>query len=215
MFKLYKSIVPLGLIFSAVILFTNNAVSQEISDRGLVGEFKVMMLEVLRNAGGIGDVRTSLVAPDEFMERNPGWVWMDGRNVEGSKFEEIFGTVNIPDTKDQFLRGMGGRHDGTESSLKNQSRKPGSYQAYSTAMPNNAFSGTTESAGEHTHAQRVYSHNGNANRKWVRDTVQHRWINQNLLGAAAPAHSHAVVISGGDNETRPENIAVFFYVKIN
>lgn len=213
--KFKNYVIPQRLVLSILMLCSSNAISQEVSDRGLLDEVRELMVEVRRNAGAIGDVRTSLVTPEKFMDINPGWVWMDGRNVAGSKYAELFSTVAVPNTKDQFLRGMGGRHDDTEQSLKNQPRKPGSYQADSTAMPTKGFSGSAVSAGEHSHAQRVYSANGNRNRLWVRDTVQQKWINQNLLGTPAPAHSHVVAISGGDNETRPENIAVFFYVKID
>ena len=173
----------------------------------------------------VGDVRISMIPPSKFKTQNPGWIEMNGDTVRNSKFAIAFrkDTVpTVPDATNKFIRGMGGYYDGVDVKLEGQKRKVGGIQTYSTKLPHNPFVGTTSSNGLHTHNLTLGTYEG-ANWKgqqhfgfsrapYYKGTVTKTTDGDPKRGS----HGHNVVINkGGDNETRPTNIALYIYIKIN
>lgn len=60
-----------------------------------------------KNIGAIGDVKYSILEPPKFMEVNgSGWVIMAGQNITNSDLHEFSGISILPDSRGQFIRSM-------------------------------------------------------------------------------------------------------------
>ena len=170
------------------------------------------------NCAKVGDVRFSVLAPREFTKRNKGWVLMDGRDVSGSEYHKLTQQKRIPNAKNQFIRGMGGKFDKADGNLATKLRTAGSVQSHSTARPRSAaFSGATAKDGKHQHNYQV----GNAVQGHKYKTKGGEfWRYPKRYGVTVADdksdHKHAFAVTkGGDRETRPTNVALYIYIKIN
>lgn len=151
----------------------------------------------------VGTVIPSMVQPHVFLSTNSGKLWLpsDGRSVpKTSLYYKLTGQAKLPDLRGMFLRGVNQfekgapRKDGREDPVEN--RQPGSYQ--SDEFKTHNHTANMEIGGEPT--------NGGAQAQ-----------------EAAGAHgrvgtmytSSGLINSRGGEETRPKNVAVYYYVKIN
>ena len=151
------------------------------------------------------------------------WAPADGRRVVGSKYEKRrrpHGRTNVVDLRGVFLRDLNGFYPANRGTERpnprrldtERGRSAGDYQTDATKRPIIPFLGMTKTEGEHSHKTSEYKF-GNAKtgphwegRDWVRYTK--------VRGPGR--HSHTTTITGGgDRETRPKNVAVYYYVKIN
>jgi microcystin-dependent protein len=112
-------------------------------------------------------------------------------------------TFNLPDLRGEFVRGLDdGRGVDTSRTL-------GSSQADATALPDTAFTGSTNTAGNHDHSYATNQGTGGGQGGGGADTGS-----RNATTNQAGSHSHSVTISGGgDAETRPRNIALLACIK--
>ena len=112
----------------------------------------------------------------------------------------------LPDLRGQFIRSWNDQGTGLDGG-----RVRGSTQDDATAAPNTAFTGSTNTTGDHSHR---YDRGGENNAS--RDPGS-AVTNQGRGGADTSGggnHSHSVTISGGgDAETRPANIAMLAVIK--
>ncbi len=153
-------------------------------------------------SSAIGDIKASMLTEAQLNDSD--WVLMDGRPVPESAYETLTGNANVPDVRGQFLRGF------DNGSGIDAGRTFGSTQTDSTKVPNTGF--TTASAGSHTHSSNAYrsgTSNSNATRLQGWGTSDSGTY---TIGSAG-AHTHAV--TGGDSETRPTNVAVNYFIKVN
>lgn len=151
------------------------------------------------NDGFVGDVVTSMLTEAQFQnQRNAGWVLMDGRNVNGSKYSTITGNSNIPDARGLFLRGKNnGRIDGLQN--PDGDLAIGTYQS-------DAFA-------SHTHIQNSHNHSTNIPALAASGTDGGpAYINTT---ASVTGSTTATNQNSGGNETRPKNITVNYFIKIN
>ncbi len=96
----------------------------------------------------------------------------------------------------------------------NTGRLPGTVEKYATALPiTNAFVGQTSSNGDHDHkGGAVNSGSGDRYNAGGKDYAVVNVANTAKDGG----HSHSVKIEGGgDIETRPTNVSVYYYIKVN
>ena len=112
----------------------------------------------------------------------------------------------LPDLRGQFIRSWNDQGTGLDGG-----RVRGSTQDDATAAPNTAFTGSTNTTGDHSHR---YDRGGENNAS--RDPGS-AVTNQGRGGADTSGggnHSHSVTISGGgDAETRPANVAMLAVIK--
>jgi hypothetical protein len=162
--------------------------------------------------GQVGDVKQSMLTEAQFQEiHGATWTLMDGKSVTGSKYSEITGNNTLPDARGQFLRGKNnGRSDGDENPDGDLSI--GAFQDDATA----ANGLETNVTGQHDHdPMKIGAGNGTLNvyTQGISSTpnsVANR--NYNWLKDEGD-HSH--IISSTDPETRPKNITINYFIKID
>ena len=169
----------------------------------------------------VGTIIASVLEPKIFLAEgnNNKWHLADNSAAPiGSKYADIINNANInsstrlPDLRGVFLRGLNvDRNDGKQD-LDGGSRVAGDFQPYSTALPNSKFIGAAGQAGQHQHTY-------DKARGYDSGTGNHaRAKPSGASGTTNPSgnHVHSVEItSGGDVETRPNNVSVYYYIKIN
>jgi hypothetical protein len=181
----------------------------------------------------IGTIVTSILDSGAFNKvAGAGWVLADGR---GGSFEyfSTTGNTNIPDLRGVFLRGVNaGRTDGNQD--PDASRLVGSFQTDS--IISHSHSGATSTNGSHTHTGSTSLDGNHSHSMTFRDQSEGyvsvrgtNWpgdghaINSSTNGAHSHSvsvtangdHSHALNINNyGGSETRPKNVAVYYYIKV-
>lgn len=168
----------------------------------------------------VGTVIASILEPKIFLSngRNKKWHLADDSAIPlDSAYKKIVENANIakkdrlPDLRGVFLRGMNvGRSDGKEDP-EGSKRVAGSFQASATKLPRSAFTGVTNVAGKHTHSHK-------APRNYNSGGGDHARAKPDGSSTTNPSgnHKHTVTINGGgDVETRPRNVAIYFYIKVN
>jgi hypothetical protein len=171
----------------------------------------------------MGAIVASMLPPGEFdkvVENPPNFdvqktkfVLADGlTNVRHSKYGELLHVERVPDLRGMFLRGMGQNSIEPYRYTGADTRLPGSYQSFATAQPAGGFH--TESAnvslvlpfGKDMHGGKI-----NDVGAWIRPTDHAGNARRTPVTLSIPPLS----LVGADAETRPNNMAVFYYIKIN
>jgi hypothetical protein len=198
---------------------TKNAL---ISNRELIEELKedVKRIERIQLTVDfpVGTIISSMLPYEKFQkEAGAFWKPADGRKVSTkSRYTKLTGKKALPDLRGMFLRGLnqfdplkGARLDDYKDP-EGKGRKAGSIQLNATCIPNNSFTATAVSTGEHKH---VHS---SAIAKGVKSGSHEGASAQMSMTGSTGEHDHKVLIDGGgDMETRPNNITVYYYIKIN
>ncbi len=152
----------------------------------------------------VGTVLASLLSEVAFHdEMGHNWDLAAGQNVAGSAFEALTGMQFLPDMRGRFLRGMGHPDSG------NAGLQLGDAQEDATALPNAGFLASDDGAHSHDLPIQNRSHrmvDGNL------DILEERgdFPLTTLLGGT---HAHAV--TGGDDETRPVNVTVNYFIRVD
>ncbi len=150
------------------------------------------MAKITQDTGHlVGDIQQSMLTEAQIQtEYGTGWVLMDGRDVTGSSYATITGNTTLPDARGQFLRGKShGRSDGQEN--------PDGDVVLGLAQ--------TDAFDAHTHSVAT---------TWGGSNSGTGTSAQNTSGSASGPVGRNVSEAGG-NETRPKNITINFFVKIN
>ena len=180
----------------------------------------------------VGSIIQSIMTEAEFQaEAGTSWILMDGRSIVGSKLARIKSISVVPDASGRFLRTAGGNAaalavaqgqataqnglnatGGTASltgtttfaSSGHQHQSPIGYSAgYQSTYTGFGSSGTTGAVGIHNSGS---SGTGNT------DILLTNGPNQN---ASVGISSTAAGLTVGDTETRPVNLTVNTFIKIN
>jgi len=139
----------------------------------------------------IGTIIASMLDPNSFAEsvadtNRTTWVLADGRDVKESGYCQLTGSPKTPDLRGMFLRGV---NKGRSDADPEINRTVGSYQA-------DAFK---------SHKHKLSDYRVGAEDAGKRVAV--------LDPSSKKVESHTM--SEGFPETRPKNVAVYFYIKIN
>lgn len=162
-----------------------------------------------KSEGAIGDVKYSVLPPDKFKEENGnGWVLMDDKvPITNSDLESKHGIKEIPDARGLFIRSLNGTRndDKADPYLKenNKARLMGDYQM--------------DAVGKHTHP--INMRTGYMLALGAVGVVQEA----SIFVGDRPAWGHPNGYGGltaTDNqlpitESRPKNISLYTYIKIN
>lgn len=131
------------------------------------------------------------------------WAPCDGRNVKGSTFSTLFAKDYVPDLRGQFLRGnytMGGPSEPSQNTPNGNNPRSGESDM-------NGYTYQSEGIKNHRHQIRYYR--GRANRS-DGGSANHE-VTDGETRPTETTHSCLECI----NETRPKNIYVYYYVRIN
>jgi len=190
------------------------------------------VLEILGCKGTVGDVKMSILDPEDFIAENGDcWVLMDGRGINSSdRLAQIKGWQNIPDARGSFIRG----YDPTGANDPDRGPNP----------PVGSFQG--DSFGAHTHGigasdrENVPTRNTsfqdiqNQRLKAVELSIGYRSFDEDwdqfimLLRRTTTQlpflteinkhpfyHTHNMDLgSGSGSETRPKNTSYYTYIRI-
>jgi len=193
----------------------------------------------------VGDIKQSMLPPDEFQALNgESWVPLDGSDVTGSLYEAITGSSTVPDASGVFTRNAGGlagdvgeiQPDATARNGLNVEWASGNVTTNtSTVSWASANASTSSYSHKHTytpqHRPADYSQESGG---WLGSPYENYTTNTNTVGGGLTvnknqwnsnqtAHSHTFnknVLNTGqswgeDAETRPLNMALYFYIKVN
>jgi microcystin-dependent protein len=181
----------------------------------------------------VGDFIVGTVIPyaakfDPSVMEKAGWLNCDGRALSRTAYADLFSvigvqhgagdgvnTFNLPDYRGYFLRGV---DDGTGRDPDTSSREAaagggatgdacGSRQGYATKLPKN--SSRLSADGIHSHA--VEHLPQGCSSYAIAGSYQAIWNDDVSYTDFAGQHSHKIV--GGDKETRPLNIYVYYLIK--
>jgi hypothetical protein len=159
------------------------------------------------SSGVIGEVKSCMLTEAQMqLAAGPGWILADGRSVAGSLYEIITGDSSVPDMRGQFLRGKNnGRIDGAED--PDGERDLGDSQV--DALENiTGMVGRFVGRGINVSvASGAFALNGD---------------NQSMFagefgsgGTALGVDFDASRVASTSSETRPKNIVINYFIKIN
>lgn len=166
--------------------------------------------------------------------KSAGWLMCDGSEYNVKSLAKLYDKIGsswgasapkisfrVPDMRGLFVRGWNGDKNSTGQSGRDPdatARSPiysgaaagnsvGSFQEFKTARPANNFTGDTGVAGAHDHASGIAVPNEHIR---AGDALH---MCDNGRTSHDGAHSHPVEIkAGGDIETRPQNVAVVYFI---
>lgn len=155
----------------------------------------------------IGSVLPSMLTEAQFQAElgSTKWVLADGRASTGTDYGTLTALPNIPDLRGLFLRGKNNGRTGTESNPSGD-LAIGSFQ-------DDAFQAHNHGGGNHNHAI--------PNNEYLTpDGVD--WSDDEWGGYKGPisenvptSYSGNIIATEGTNETRPKNITVNYFIKVN
>lgn len=186
-------------------------------EKNIEKEFQNLKLKALP----IGTIIASMLEFEKFQNvAGNAWKPADGRKVSAkSKYATLTGNKTLPDLRGMFLRGLNqfdpakGPRSDKYKDPDGSRRKAGNPQKDATSLPKNEkspFKGNAASDGDHSH---IYF---KARNEGGRSGSLDRASSEAGSTGSSGDHTHTVLITaGGDPETRPVNIAVLYYIKID
>ena len=170
-----------------------------------------------------------------------GWLVCDGRLVNKAEYPRLYaaigdlyggtseGKFKLPDYRGMFLRGVDPEKlvdkDRDDRKAPSDASKAaaflGSVQASATGMPVKGWVVTVEKAGAHTHSVdagggrlvHAVDFTSDGSDGWGYEWC-HTWAEcREIAIGVSGSHTHRVTVTGGDSETRPRNISVYYLIK--
>lgn len=167
---------------------------------------------------GIGDIRHSILTEVQFQAINgTNWRLMDGQDVTGTAYATLTGNNNLPDAAGRFLRMTGGNAGALGAQQAQATARNGLGLTWSSTN-------ATTNSDSHTHTQQDYTVGGGGPVIGARgDIYAAGSLGSANTPTASDSHSHTVnknqwnsnQIWAQDTETRPDNIAVNYFVKVD
>lgn len=172
-------------------------------------------------SGAVGDVKFSILNPTQFAAENGNcWIPLDGRSISGSRLNSYLSS--IPNAGGMFLRAQEFDNSNNIDDDRNSTSTIATPQGESFRQHNHYSN--TSTAGDHAHGykdiyttERYTSDDGYkgiqgsdsdnthpANTPWYLDRTTN----------SGGSHSHTIQNDGG-SETRPDNLNLWIYIRIN
>jgi len=156
---------------------------------------EAQVLDSLGCTGALGDVKYSILEPDDFQEVNGDcWTLMDGKNLDPSSELADKGFTFLPDARGVFIRSYDNRQTNRQDVDRNFGEPIGYYQ--------------TDQFKAHSHS------NANISARGFPDGSGDRTTNYYLMHPSKGSDYIMPMGSSGGSETRPKNITLWTYVRI-
>jgi hypothetical protein len=185
--------------------------------------FSVAVAQKVVCSGAVGDVKHSILNPTQFAAVNGAcWVPMDGRSIAGSELATITGLTNVPDAGGLFIRSQEFSGGANQDPDRTSSSTIATYQDQAYLSHNHSAS----SNGSHTHGVLYDSGGGGIGTfggpmLWFTEVKDQGTFHTGFAEANGRAqtesegsHSHTIGANGG-TETRPKNLNLWVYIRIN
>jgi hypothetical protein len=159
--------------------------------------------------GFVGDVKYSMLTETQMQdEYGDDWILADGGDVTGSKYEALTGNSTVPDLRGVFIRGKNNsREDGNENPAGENDL--GDFENDTTRTPRNTAFTTNSDTHSHTFTKRYGSESSGGSYVWSINGSS-----SSSQSTSSDTHSHSIT-GGGDDETRPKNVTLNAFIKIN
>ncbi|MFN0014910.1 MAG: hypothetical protein ACKVU2_10215 [Saprospiraceae bacterium] len=180
--------------------------------------FSVNVAQKVVCSGAVGDVKYSVLNPTEFALRNGNcWVPMDGRSLAtNDSLRVIKGWTALPDAGGLFFRSQEFSGGADNDPNRTSATTIATLQQDDLESHNH----TMVTAGDHTHTVRLgYEGDdegtGGSHNEWTNNPN----LNRDITGFGGSvstdgAHTHTINNTGG-TETRPKNLNLWVYIRIN
>ncbi len=159
------------------------------------------VLDSLGCTGAVGDVKYSILDEAAFQAENgPCWVLLDGRDISGSRLAALIGQTNLPDARGYFIRSADTRSD----DRVDKDRKQGQIGTIQ-----------NDTLGSHSHDVDKY---GLMRISQSTDPKANTVEDHDKEGAGTEPDVITTPIKMGStlgHETRPKNINLYVYIRIN
>lgn len=184
-------------------------------------------------SGALGDVKYSILNPTQFALQNGNcWVPMDGGSMTGSKLAAIIGGSNVPNAGGLFLRGQESANGSTDNDPERNSNSAiaqlqgQNYESHGHSA-SLSVTGSTSNGGSHSHFGSIPARSEEGgfiatNFASFSATDRPAVFNQTFNVNTAGDHAHSISGSAsgstnnaGGNETRPKNLNLWTYIRIN
>lgn len=173
-------------------------------------------------SGAVGDVKYSILNPTDFVKENGDcWVPMDGRSLAGSRLAahtSSYNHANLPDAGGLFFRAQEFSGGGDRDPNRTNTSPIAEFQADLLG----SHTHTMQNAGEHTHQY----NDRHINEDWIHPQGGTSFSDMHAGGDNTPGfdeirtteksseHTHTINTAGGP-ETRPKNLNLWVYIRIN
>ena len=183
-------------------IFSSKWISKFIGNNTVMDATAIQMLA--RGVGGasVGDIKTSILT--ELQLNDPDWVLADGRPVPESAYETITGNSTVPDLRGKFLRGL----DNGRGLDLNRAMASDQAEDLKGHGHNASHSLSWSSAGAKT--------DSNLAGVLYRPIGYPPYNLSNLTtGPNVPVGGSVSVTPTTGEETRPTNVSVNYFIKVN
>jgi hypothetical protein len=156
--------------------------------------------------GVVGEVRFSILGPAKFRQLyGQGWDLLAGQSVNGTDKLCTAGgfCTALPDARGVFIRGVNGARDANSGDPEGATRQVGSYQA-------DVFKAHNHALNHEIFVATPWDGLG-----WGTVRGDHPLYNRGRPAGDNNPLWLATQVVGDTNETRPRNIALYVYVKVN
>lgn len=169
-------------------------------------------------SGAVGDVKYSILNPTQFAAENGScWVPMDGRALAATdKLRTITGRTSLPDAGGVFFRAQEFSGGANNDPDRTNTSTIATLQSDEMASHTHAYSLTAASAGAHTHSWTAGLEGDDSGSGGSYNEFTQAPGSQTTSSAGAHTHNITGTISNtGGNETRPTNMNLWVYIRIN
>jgi|JI7StandDraft_1071085.scaffolds.fasta_scaffold01066_8 hypothetical protein len=165
-------------------------------------------------SGAVGDIKYSVLNPTQFaLENGSCWVPMNGGAVSGTMLGNTLGISTLPNPSGMFFRAQEYNNGNDPDRLP--STPIASVQTHTYKAHNHT--GTAEPAGAHSHTLSP-THSSSQGTKGPGDATGTELKQDGTTTAtiSGGAHTHSLTINNtGGGETRPKNMNLYVYIRVN
>jgi hypothetical protein len=175
--------------------------------------------KVVKCSGAVGDVKYSMLNPTNFALANGScWVPMDGRALATTDvLRQKYGITTLPNAGGLFLRGQ--EFDNSPNNDPDRTFNSLIAQFQDEGLKSHTHTGTTSRDPGHTHqyTDRYLANGSGSDPRYDANGSGNGYTNESTLQTSnSGAHEHTLNLSStGSNETRPKNLNLWTYIRIN